>query len=155
MEKTVAMSYTEQVHIVRGQYLNGAGRLFGGQILMWIDELAAVVARRHTNMEVVTVNVDTVEFKLPALQNDMVVMSGHVTYTGRTSIEVCVEVNVMENGGDKREISKAYLVLVALDAEGEPTEVPELKLESEAERKEWADAEKRYYLRKSRRKQGY
>lgn len=155
ISKTVRESYTEQVHIVRGQYLNGAGRLFGGQILMWIDELAGVVARRHTNTEVVTATVDSVQFKEPAFQNDMVLMSGYVTYVGHTSLEVCVDVRVMDNSGKEREISRAYLVMVSIGPDGDPTQVPELILTTDAEKKEWEDAEKRYYLRKERRREGY
>lgn len=42
MEKRWRDACAEQVHIIRPEHINGSGRLFGGQLLMWID----VVARR-------------------------------------------------------------------------------------------------------------
>ena len=40
VEKRVKESMTEQVFIIRATYINGYGRLFGGQLMQWIDELA-------------------------------------------------------------------------------------------------------------------
>ena len=46
-KKRVSDSYTEHVEIVMGSHLNGYGRLFGGQLLQWLDVMFGVVARRH------------------------------------------------------------------------------------------------------------
>ena len=46
MAKTVKDSYTEQVQILNQSNINGFGRLFGGQLMQWIDVVAAVVARK-------------------------------------------------------------------------------------------------------------
>ena len=45
--KTVEDSKTEVSHLLFSKHMNSAGRLFGGQLLMWIDEVAGIVARRH------------------------------------------------------------------------------------------------------------
>ena len=45
VSKTVADSRVETVHIVRPNHLNGAGRLFGGILMQWIDEVAGIVAK--------------------------------------------------------------------------------------------------------------
>ena len=45
--KKVSDSATETLHIVRPNHLNAAGRLFGGVLMQWIDELAGLVAKRH------------------------------------------------------------------------------------------------------------
>ena len=47
--KKVSDSYTEQVQMITQQDLNGYGRLFGGRLMEWIDEVAGIVARRHSN----------------------------------------------------------------------------------------------------------
>lgn len=47
MEKKVSESRIEQVYQVRPEHLNGAGRLFGGRLMEWIDELAGLVGIRH------------------------------------------------------------------------------------------------------------
>ena len=41
--KTVEDSKTEVSHLLFSKHMNSAGRLFGGQLLMWIDEVAGIV----------------------------------------------------------------------------------------------------------------
>ena len=38
-KKTVEASMTEQVHLIMQQHLNGGGRLFGGALMQWLDEM--------------------------------------------------------------------------------------------------------------------
>ena len=38
-KKTVEASMTEQVHLIMQQHLNGGGRLFGGALMQWLDEV--------------------------------------------------------------------------------------------------------------------
>lgn len=149
--RTVAHSRTEQVQILMQGTLNGYNRLFGGKLLEWIDVVAAVTARRHCGKNVTTAAVDSLVFKSPAMVNDTILLEGHVTYAGRTSMEVCVTTYVEELNGFRREINKAYLVLVAIDADGKPTLVPPVIPETEEEKREYADAMERRKNRGSRR----
>ena len=48
LEKTVSASRTEQIQILMTGDMNGFKRLFGGKLVEWIDVVAAVVARRHS-----------------------------------------------------------------------------------------------------------
>ena len=149
--RTVAHSRTEQVQILMQGTLNGYNRLFGGKLMEWIDVVAAVTARRHCGKNVTTAAVDSLVFKSPAMVNDTILLEGHVTYAGRTSMEVCVTTYVEELNGFRREINKAYLVLVAIDADGKPTLVPPVIPETEEEKREYADAVERRKNRGSRR----
>ena len=146
-------SYTEQVQIIMPQHVNGAQRLFGGQLMAWIDVVAGVAARRHSGRTVTTASVDELSFLNPANLDDMVVLAARVTYVGRTSMEVRVDTYVERPDGRRDPVNRAYLVLVALDESGKPTEVPDLAVETEEERAEWADGERRRLLRKERRLQ--
>ena len=74
--KKVSDSATETLHIVRPNHLNAAGRLFGGVLMQWIDELAGLVAKRHSHMNVTTASVDNLRFLKGAYQRDVVVISG-------------------------------------------------------------------------------
>ena len=47
-EKRVEDSMIEQVHKLRPTHMNGMGRLFGGQLMSWIDEVACLVGNRHS-----------------------------------------------------------------------------------------------------------
>ena len=150
--KHVSESDTEQVQVLSQSSLNGSSRLFGGPLMQGIDVVAAVVARRHSGCNVTTASVDNLRFEGPAYANDTIVLCGYITYTGRTSMEVCVRTYVEELSGLKRLINVAYLVMVALNAEERPTEVPKLVVESEAEKREWEAACERNAIRKTRRK---
>ncbi len=153
--KRVCESYTEQVQTLMQGALNGYNRLFGGQLMEWIDIVAGVVARRHSHCNVTTAVVDTLTFRAPAYANETVVLCGSVTYVGTTSMEVRVETYVEELSGEKRLINTAYLIMVALDENERPTRVPPLIIETEEERREWEAAKKRNELRQMRRNEDF
>ncbi len=140
MEKYVRDSYTEQVQILSQSSLNGYKRLFGGQLMEWIDVVAGVVARRHSNRNVTTAAVDNLRFEGPAYGNETIVLCGYITYTAALPWR-CVRTYVEELNGTKRLINVAYLVMVALDENERPVEVPRLVLATEEERKEWEAAQ--------------
>ncbi|WP_077533989.1 acyl-CoA thioesterase [Massiliimalia massiliensis] len=150
--KYVADSRTEQTQMVLSEHINGYNRLFGGKLMEWIDVVAGVVARRHSNRNVTTVCIDKLHFKAPAHVNDIVVLNGKITYVGRTSMEVRVDTFVEDLDGYKRPINHAYLVLVAIDEQERPVPVPGLLLTNEQEKAEWEAGMKRSELRKQRRK---
>jgi len=132
-------------------HVNGTGRLFGGQLLAWIDVAAAVEARRHTRCQVTTAAVDNLHFLEPAFLDETVRLDARVTWTGRTSLEVRVDSYVESLAGTERLINRAYLVFVALDGEGKPATFPSFKPSTEEEKQEWAQAEKRQAQRLSAR----
>ena len=149
ISKKVKDSITEQAHILTQGNLNGYHRLFGGKLMSWIDVVAAVVARRHSEKNVTTAVVDMLEFKAPAYANDTICIVGKITYVGRTSMEVKVSVYVEELNGKRNLINTAYVVMVALDENERPTKVPGLILENEEEKREYENAKKRNERRKS------
>ena len=143
---------TTTVQIVMPQHCNGYSkpRLFGGQIMAWIDVIGAVAARRYTQRAVTTVCIDNLTFLKPAYLNDTVVQKAVVTWTGRTSLEVRVDSMVERLGGSRELINRAYAVFVALDDEDKPTAIPVLTPETDEEKQEFAAAEQRRQIRLSR-----
>ena len=109
IQKRVSDSYSEQVQVITQSNLNGYNRLFGGQIMSWIDIVAAVAARRHSNSNVTTASVSGLTFSAPAYANETVILCGHIVYVGRTSMDVCVETFVENLDGTRRVINTAYL----------------------------------------------
>ena len=155
MEKKVSESRIEQVYQVRPEHLNGAGRLFGGRLMEWIDELAGLVGIRHAQRDVITASVDNLKFIRGAYLKDLIVLIGRVTYVGRTSMEVRVDTYIESIDGSRKPINRAYLTLVAIDGEGHPTEVPGLIIETESEKAEWEAGIRRREMRKQRREEGF
>ena len=137
------------VQIVMPQHCNGYARprLFGGQIMAWIDVVGAVAARRFTQTAVTTVCVDHLTFLKPAYLNDTVVQKAVVTWAGKTSLEVRVDSMVERLDGQRELINRAYVVYVALDDQDQPTGVPPFIPETEEEKAEYEAAEKRRKIR--------
>ncbi|MBE5786765.1 MAG: acyl-CoA thioesterase [Clostridiales bacterium] len=146
--KRVSDSYTTQVQILTQANLNGYNRLFGGQLMSWMDIVAAVVARRHSGRNVTTVRVEDLEFKAPAHANDTLMLTGYICHAGTTSMEICVNVYVEELSGERELINQAHFIMVALDETERPARVPGLILETDQQRKEWDAAERRRQMRK-------
>ncbi len=138
--KRVADSLATQVQILTQTHMNGYSRLFGGQLMSWMDIVAAVAARRHSGRNVTTVRVEGLDFRLPAHANDTLALDAHVAYVGTSSMYVRVKAYVEELNGERRLTNQAWFVMVALDENEEPVQVPELILETEQEKAEWAEA---------------
>ena len=153
--KKVSDSETHQLHVVIHPDINGFGRLFGGRLLEWIDEVAGATARRHCGRDATTVAIDNLYFKSGAYLNDIIVLIGKVTHVGHTSMEVRVDTYREEQDGTRHPINRAYFVMVAMGDNGKPTPVPGLILENEGERMEWDNAIKRRELRLVRKKEGF
>ncbi len=153
--KKVSDSLTEQIHIVIYPDINGFGRLFGGQLLRWIDEVAGATARRHCGRNATTAAIDNLQFKEGVLLNEVIVLIGRVTYVGHTSMEVRVDTYRENPDGYRHPINRAYFVMVAMGEDGRPTEVPPLIIEDPAEQMEWDNAKKRREFREVRRKEGF
>ena len=152
VSKTVDDSRVETVHIVRPNHLNGANRLFGGILMQWIDEVAGIVAKRHSMSNVTTASVDNLTFLHGAYQNDMIVIKGKLTWVGTSSMEVCVDTYVETLDGQRDRINNAHFMMVALDENNKPVPVPKLILQTEDEHLAWAHGEERRRIRNQRRK---
>ena len=149
--KRVDDSRVETVHLIRPNHLNGFDRLFGGILMQWIDEVAAVVAQRHSGANVTTASVDNLTFLRGAYQNDMVIIKGKVTWVGKTSMEVCVDTYVESLDGERIRINNAHFMMIALDENDKPIPVPQLILETEDEKLAWEHGEERRKIRIKRK----
>ena len=138
--KHIGDSQTSQVQILNQSHLNGYDRLFGGQLMSWMDIVAAVTARRHSGMNVTTVRVEGLEFRLPARANDTLFLNAHVAYVGTTSMYIRVEAYVEKLNGERELTNSAWFVMVALDENERPAPVPGLIVETEEEKAEWEQA---------------
>ena len=89
--KRVEDSLTEQSHLLMPKCLNAAGYLFGGQLLAWIDEMAGIVAKRHAEMNVVTVAVDNMYFITynKMIDDYALIMSAGIRFTKSKKHALC------------------------------------------------------------------
>ena len=154
--KHVSDSMTEQVHLLFPRTMNSAGRLYGGQLLEWLDEIAGIVGKRHSGCNVVTASIDRLDFKEAAREGDTVYIQGYLTYVGSSSMEVRIDSYVEDmKDGKRRLINTAFFVMVALDDEGNPCKVPGLIVENISEQANWEAGARRHELRRKRVREGF
>lgn len=153
--KKIEESLTEQQYLICPAHINHYGRLFGGQLLKWIDELAGIVAIRHCGNTVTTAAIDNLQFQAPAYTGDMIVLRGWVTCVGKTSMEIRVDTYRESLDGRRELINRAYMDMVAIDCKGRPQEVPGILIETVEQQAEWEAAQKRHQMRKQRRTEGF
>ncbi len=150
--RNISDSTVEMRELVLPNDANILGNLLGGRLLHWIDVAGAMAASRHAQSIVATVSIDSVEFKHPVKVGEMVLLKARLTWVGRTSMEVLVEV-CSENylTGKAMFTNRAYVTFVAVDENNKPIPVPGLILETEEEIRENQEAMKRREQRLLRR----
>ena len=145
--KSVNHSQVIMSNVMLPQHANAAGNVHGGEIMKLIDSAAGVVAQRHARTNVVTARVDELEFLNPIRIGNVVTCYGKLTFVGRSSMEVSVNVTVEDVSRDEpaKTALRAYLTFVSLDEKGKPQQVPSLELATEEERHLFQEGQQRYY----------
>ncbi|ABV35862.1 thioesterase superfamily protein [Shewanella sediminis HAW-EB3] len=78
---------------IKPEHLNPANALFGGQLLSWIDEEAAIFAGcQMKSVSIVTKLISEINFMAPARQGDVIEFGLELISAGSTSIVVRCEV---------------------------------------------------------------
>ncbi|MCH4825437.1 MAG: acyl-CoA thioesterase [Planococcus sp. (in: firmicutes)] len=135
---------TIQTKLVLPPDTNHLGTIFGGTVLAYIDEIAAITAMRHSGEAVVTASIDTVNFLSSAKVGDIFILEGVVISTGRTSMEVYVKAECQQiETGMTNLTTTAILTMVAVDSNGKPIPVKGVIPETDAEKKLFQSAQER------------
>ena len=147
------VSRTCQNRLVLPPDTNHLGTIFGGTVLSYIDEIAAIAAMKHSRNVVVTASIDSVNFLSSAVVGDILTLEAVVISTGRTSMEVFVKVE-SENlkTGRKTLTTTSILTMVAKDESGKPVPVARVIPENEGEREMFKTADMRRQRRLEMRK---
>ena len=126
------------------QDANIAGNVHGGTIMKMVDEVAGVAAVRHCGTRVVTAALDRMTFTQPVYVGQLLTVKATVNAAWRTSMEVGVRVQA-ENvrTGEITHTSTAYVTMVALDDEGEPSRWRRIEPETDEERRRQREAQLR------------
>src|SRR6266516_525047 len=130
-------------HITAQNDANLLGTVHGGVIMTLVDSVAGVVAARHSGGPAVTASMDEMVFLVPVRVGDVVHFSGQVNWTGRSSMEIGVRITAdrWDSVGPQIHVASAYLVFVAVDADGSPRAVPQVVPETDEDRRRLREAE--------------
>lgn len=145
--KTVSSTRLEMAQIMEPGDANFLGKVFGGSIMSLIDLCAYATASKFAGTICVTASIDRIDFHDPINVGELVSMVGTVTFVGRTSVEVTIEIyaeNLMES--QRRHTNTARVTMVALK-DGRPTVVPRLKPETREEKARFLEGRLRREMR--------
>lgn len=150
--RTVAESRASVVRLMVPTDANFTGNVFGGSILAEVDRVAYISASRHALSDCVTASFDRVDFLAPVHVGQVVEFDATLTYTGRTSMEVRVQIRAEDlKGGSRRLVGNAYVTMVAIDDQGQPKAIPGLQLLTDEERRQFDEARGRVEARRRSR----
>ena len=145
--RTVSSSRVTTSEVMTPTGANFLGKVFGGTILSLLDLVAYATASRYAGAICVTASVDRVDFHEPIDVGELVICEGLVSYVGRTSVEVTIEVYA-ENvfSGVRRHTNTARVTMVAIK-DNKPVEVPRLICETREDKIRFLEGRLRRELR--------
>ena len=132
---------------------NYLGKVFGGSILSLIDLTASACSSKFAGTTCVTAAFERVDFLQPVEIGELVELDGVVSYVGRTSVEVTIQVhatNLQRN--ERRHVNTATVTMVAL-RDGKPSEVPRLLCENSEDKRRYLSGQLRRELHSARLKE--
>lgn len=134
----------DQVVEVFPNDLNPHGTLFGGKLMQVADNLAAIVAKRHSGRVCVTLGIDSVRFLNPARHGDILVCKASVNKAWHTSMEIGIKVIAEDfRTLEQKDILSAYFTFVAMDDNLQPVEVIPVIPETDKQMQRYEQAEQR------------
>ena len=152
-EKMASDSKIVMSQIMLPSQANPAGNIHGGELMKIMDSAAYAVARRHAQSNVVTARVDELEFHLPIFVGELVTCSAEIVFTGTSSMEVAVRVEVDDLDDDlgPKKAQTAFFTMVAIDKKGNPSPVPKLIIQTDEEKVAFEEGKKRYEYYKKKK----
>ena len=123
------------------QDTNSYNTLFGGRLLSLMDKAAGIMCAKFAHREFVTISIDTLEFKAPARQGDLIEVTAKIVYTSnRTACAKVTAWAMNKSDWTKTEICEGYFFMVAIDSMMRPIPIPQFKPETEEENTDWEAA---------------
>lgn len=151
--KTVSASRVVMSKVMEPTDANFLGKVFGGSILSLLDLVAYATASRFAGNICVTASFDRVDFHEPIEVGELVICEGRISYTGRTSLEVTIEVYAENIYLQKRRHTNTARVTMVAIKDGKPVEVPRLVCETREDRLSFIEGQLRRQLRTRQREE--
>jgi acyl-CoA hydrolase len=106
-------------------HVNFGGKVHGGAVMKWIDQAGYACAAGWTGDYCVTAYVGGIRFLHPISVGELVEVRTQVIHTGRTSLQVAVDIHSRDPMGTSRHrAAHCVVVFVAMDEAGRPKPVP-------------------------------
>jgi acyl-CoA thioesterase YciA len=106
---------------------NPSGDIFGGWLMSQVDIAGSIVARRRAQGRIVTVAVDSFQFRKPVFVGDVISCYASITRIGKTSLTIKVRAFAERQGKSHHThlVTEADLTYVAVDDQRRPRSLPD------------------------------
>lgn len=106
--------------------VNFGGKVHGGAVMKWIDQVSFACASNWSSSYCVTVYVGGIRFHKPIQIGELVKIQAKLIYTGTSSMHIMVDVMSKALTGDHEftKTTHCIIVFVAVDDKGQPHTVP-------------------------------
>ena len=124
------------------EHTNSMDTLYGGRLMSIMDTAAGMVSSKFAHSEFVTVSVDSLKFRRPAYQGDIIRTTSRVVWTSphTTGVHV-VSCRLSRSEWEGEEICSGFFFMVAVDSDMQPTGVPQFSPVTNEEKELWNRAQ--------------
>ncbi len=124
LQERIDQSETRIFKAVFPNTTNHYDTLFGGTAMHLMDEVAFITATRFTRQRTVTVSSDRIDFKMPIPAGTIIELVGRVSYIGKTSMKIKVDVWIEQMYSEHREKAiSGEFTFVAIDDNKKPVKL--------------------------------
>jgi len=122
---------------------NAMNTLFGGRLMSIMDTAAGMAASQFAHNVFVTVSVDSLKFKRPAYQGDVIRTIARVVWTSPRTVGVLVKTCRMSRSEwDPEVICTGFFFMVAIDDSMKPVTIPQFTPSTDEEKELWTEAQR-------------
>ena len=147
--KTPEESIVTMTELVLPAQINLLNNLLGGQMMHLMDIAGSLVCKRHSEGEIATVAVDSMEFKHPIALGSIITIKAKMIWAGRSSMKVRLTASCEDVIRHTSLITNtAYFTYVALDEQAKPVVIPPLKPVTDEEIADFEKEQAAYLNRK-------
>ncbi len=132
---SVLETCVENIIRVRPKNSNNNNTAHAGKIVMWMDDAGELSTIRFSGNECVTAKFGEINFENPLNIGSIAKIKSYVYDSGNTSVNVYIKVSSRSyNENCFNIITESCFTYVAIDKDGNPVQVPELKITNEEEK---------------------
>jgi acyl-CoA hydrolase len=143
--KPIVRGYTlTTTFLVNPEDIVAYNAMHAGRLLKVLDETAGILAMKYAKGPAVTAAIDATDFVSPILLGDIVEVNAALTYVGRTTVEIGLNVKTFNPfTGEWRANASSFFTLVNLSPQGKPAPVPQPEISEEWQKTLVREAEER------------
>ncbi|MBT92582.1 MAG: hypothetical protein CMA61_02100 [Euryarchaeota archaeon] len=143
MEQPHSLEPVIQLNEVFPGHTNARNTLFGGRLMSIMDTAAGMAASKFAHQQFVTISVDSLKFRRPAYQGDVIRTTSKVVWTSPHTAGVhVISCRLSRSEWVGEEICSGFFFMVAVDENMKPSKIPQFTPVNDEEQNMWNAAQK-------------